>query len=266
MKKLLIVLLTIIVIVCSYNYTYANMETLIEGVIKRGVLRVGFAPFLPWIIQNKDGKYVGFDIDIAKRLAQDLGVTLQLVPTRWTEIIPSLLANKFDIIISGATITLERNLQVNFSNPYHQTNIEILANAKKVKGMKFPQDFNKPEIIVAIRNGSTVITLAKQLLPNASFRLFDDEVASIKDVESGHSHILLASAPLPAFQAINSNGNLIRLDTPPITHQSVGFAIKKGDPDSLNILNNWIKFIENEGWLSKRKNYWFNSLKWNEVI
>lgn len=265
MKKLLIVLLAIII--CSYNYTHASMEPLIEGVIKRGVLRVGFAPFLPWIIQNKDGEYVGFDIDIAKRLAQDLGVTLQLVPTRWTEIIPSLLANKFDIIISGATITLERNLQVNFSNPYHQTDIEILANAKKVKGMKFPQDFNKPEVIVAIRNGSTVIIPAKQLLPNASFRLFDDEVASIKDVESGHSHILLASAPLPTFQAINSNGNLIRLDTLPITHQSVGFAIKKGDPDSLNVLNNWIKFIENEGWLSERKNYWFNSLKWkNEVI
>lgn len=264
MKKLLIVLLTIII--CSSNYTYAKEESLIEGVIKRGVLRVGFSPFLPWIMKNRQGDYIGFDIDIAKRLAQDLGIRLQLVPTRWIEIIPSLLANKFDIIISGTTITLDRNLQVNFSDPYHQTNIEVLANAKKVKGMRFPQDFNKPEVIVAIRNGSTVIEPAKQLLPNASFRLFDDEIASIEDVKSGNSYILLASAPLPEFQATHSNGNLIRLDILPITHQSVGFAIKKGDADSLNILNNWIKVIENEGWLGEKKTYWFNSLKWGDEV
>lgn len=81
--------------------------SLIDAVIDRGVLRVGFSSFVPWAMQDKNGDFIGFEVDVARRLARDLGVELQLVPTRWSGIIPALLADKFDIIIGSMSVTPE---------------------------------------------------------------------------------------------------------------------------------------------------------------
>ncbi len=96
-------------------------NSVVEQVIKRGVLRVGFSTFVPWAMQNKAGEFIGFEIDVATRLAADLGVKLELVPTKWSGIIPALLTGKFDVIIGGMGIRPQRNLKVNFTIPYDAT-------------------------------------------------------------------------------------------------------------------------------------------------
>ena len=82
---------------------------------------------------------------------------LQLVPTKWAGIIPALMAGKFDVIIGSMSVTPERNLKANFTVPYDYATIEVMANKEKTKGMKFPEDFNKPEVVVALRTGSTPV-------------------------------------------------------------------------------------------------------------
>ncbi|RPJ70748.1 MAG: amino acid ABC transporter substrate-binding protein, partial [Desulfobacteraceae bacterium] len=92
-------------------------ESTIEQVIRRGVLRVGMSTFVPWAMTDKTGKLIGFEIDVATRLAKDLGVRIEFVPTKWAGIIPALLTGKFDVIIGGMGILPQRNLKVNFSIP-----------------------------------------------------------------------------------------------------------------------------------------------------
>jgi len=70
-------------------------ESTIEQVMKRGVLKVGMSTFVPWAMNDKSGQLVGFEIDVAKRLAEDLGVKVEFVPTKWAGIIPALLTGKF---------------------------------------------------------------------------------------------------------------------------------------------------------------------------
>ncbi|MEE8480273.1 MAG: transporter substrate-binding domain-containing protein, partial [Desulfobacterales bacterium] len=93
-------------------------ESTIEQVQKRGILRVGMSTFVPWAMKDKTGKLIGFEIDVATRLAQDMGVTVEFVPTKWSGIIPALSTGKFDVIIGGMGILPSRNLKVNFSIPY----------------------------------------------------------------------------------------------------------------------------------------------------
>jgi len=188
--------------------------SMIDDVVKRGVLRVGFSSFVPWAMQDKNGEFVGFEIDVAKRLAKDLGVELQLVPTKWAGIIPALMAGKFDVIIGSMSVTPERNLKANFTVPYDYATIEVMANKEKTKGMKFPEDFNKPEVVVALRTGSTPVPVAKKVLPNATFRLFDDEAPAVQDVLSGRADVMFSSAPLPAFEVLR---NPDKLTSPPRT-------------------------------------------------
>ena len=95
-----------------------SKESSLEQVLSKNRLRVGFSTFVPWAMKNKRGDFVGFEIDVARRLAADMGVAIDFIPTKWSGIIPALLTGKLDVIIGGMGITPERNLKVNFTDPY----------------------------------------------------------------------------------------------------------------------------------------------------
>ncbi|ROR32743.1 transporter substrate-binding domain-containing protein [Inmirania thermothiophila] len=91
----------------------------LDEILERGTLRVGMEPaYMPFELTNQKGEIIGFDVDIAKRMAKAMGVELEIVSTAWDGIIPALLTKKFDIIMSGMTLTQERNLRINFAQPY----------------------------------------------------------------------------------------------------------------------------------------------------
>ncbi|HKY90058.1 MAG TPA: transporter substrate-binding domain-containing protein, partial [Nevskiaceae bacterium] len=94
-------------------------KSTLNQIIKRGELRVGLeAGYMPFEMLDKNGNIIGFDVDIAKKMASVLKVKVRFVNTQWDGIIPALLTDKFDILMGGMTITPERNLQVNFCKPY----------------------------------------------------------------------------------------------------------------------------------------------------
>jgi len=103
-------------------------ESTLEQALRRGVLRVGMSTFVPWAMKDKTGKLIGFEIDVATRLAKDMGVKVEFVPTKWAGIIPALLTGKFDVIIGGMGMLPKRNLKVNFSVPYDYSGMSIVAN------------------------------------------------------------------------------------------------------------------------------------------
>lgn len=241
-------------------------QSTIEQVLQKGVLRVGMSTFVPWAMKDKQGNLVGFEIDVAKRLAQDMGVKVEFVPTKWSGILPGLLTGKFDIIIGGMGITPERNLKVNFSMPYDYTGMSVVASKKLAKGFKTLSDFNKPNVTIAARIGTTAAAAAKKYVPNANLKLFDDESQAVQELLNGRVHALIASAPLPAFQALEYPDRLFLPIKESFTREPIGFAVVKGDVDTLNFLNSWITIVEAEGWLKERKHYWFETKEWKNLI
>ncbi len=177
-------------------------ESTLDQVLRRGVLRVGMSTFVPWAMKDKTGKLVGFEIDVARRVAGDMGVKVQFVPTKWAGIIPALLTGKFDVIIGGMGILPKRNLKVNFSIPYDESGMSIVANRKTAAGFSRLDDFNRKGVVVAVRLGATPVAAAKKYMPNAELRQFDDESQAIQEVLNGRAHAMVASAPLPAFLAL----------------------------------------------------------------
>jgi len=238
----------------------------IEQVLQRGVLRVGMSTFVPWAMKDKQGNLVGFEIDVAKRLAQDMGVKVEFVPTKWSGILPALLTGKFDIIIGGMGITPERGLKVNFSIPYDYTGMSIVASKKLARRMRSVSDFNATGVMIAARTGTTAAAAVKKHMPKATLKLFDDESQAVQELLNGRVHALVASAPLPAFQALEYPDRLFLPMKDSFTREPIGFAVVKGDVDTLNYLNNWITVVEAEGWLKERKRYWFETKEWKSSI
>ena len=241
-------------------------ESAVEQILKRGTLKVGMSTFVPWAMKDKTGKLVGFEIDVATRLAEDMGVKVQFVPTKWAGIIPALLTGKFDVVIGGMSVRPDRNLKVNFSIPYDYAGQSIVANKKLAAGFSSLQDFNHPDVVISARLGSTAADAANKFMPRAKKRLFDDEAQVIQEVVNGKAHAAVASAPLPAFQALKFSDKLFLPVRGTFTKEPIGFALKKGDYDTLNYFNNWIRVVEAKGWLAERKHYWFETKDWEGML
>ena len=241
-------------------------ESTLEQVLKRGVLRVGMSTFVPWAMKDKKGKLIGFEIDVATRLAKDMGVKVEFVPTKWAGIIPALLTGKFDVVIGGMGITPTRNLKVNFTKPYDYSGMSMAANKKLAAGFSSIEDFNRPEVVLTARLGATPVDAAKKFMPKAELRLFDDEAQIYQEVINGRAHAVVASAPTPAFQVAKYPDKLFLPLEETFTKEPIGFAVRKGDFDTLSYFNNWITVVGSEGWLKERKNYWFRTKDWESLI
>ena len=242
-------------------------QSTLEKVIGKNTMRVGFSTFVPWAMKNKKGGYTGFEIEVAQQLAKDMGVEVQFVPTKWSGIIPALLTGKFDIIIGGMGITPQRNLKVNFSDPYEFTGMSIVANQKLVGGKMGLETLNNPEMTIVARIGTTAAAAAKKYLPHAELRLFDDEGQALQEVLNNRAAAMVSSQPFPEFQTIKYADKLfLPLAGKTFTKEPIGFAIRKGDVDFLNYLNNWIRVKNSDGWLQERYAYWFTTQDWKGMV
>lgn len=272
MKRLKFVTLTLIFIffvsavLADSSKESLSRESTLEKILKRGSIKVGMSTFVPWAMQDKNGNFIGFEIDVAKRLAQDMGVKVEFMPTKWSGIIPALLTGKYDVIIGGMGITPERNKKVNFTIPYDYSGMSIVAHKEKAKGFSKLDDFNNENVIIAVRIGTTAESAVKKFLPKAKVKLFDDESQAIQELLTGRVHAVVASAPMPAFQAIEHSDKLFLPFKETFTKEPIAFALRKGDVDTLNYFNSWITLVTSEGWLKERKDYWFNSKDWEKLL
>jgi len=239
-------------------------ESAVEQIAKRGAMKVGMDVFVPWAMKDKKGELIGFEIDIAKKLAEDMGVKVEFIPTKWSGIIPALITGKFDVLIGGMTITTQRNLKVNFTRPYYYTEQGLMAHKKKAAGFKV-SDFNSPDVTIAARLGSTAAVAAKQQFPKAKLRLFEDEPAAVQELRNGNVHAMVSAQPLPSSMAIEYPDTIMVYDEVMML-EAIGIGVRKGDSDTLNLINNWIEINRNNGWIQSRYAYWFKSKDWKSLI
>ena len=241
-------------------------ESTLETVLARGVLRVGMDIFQPWAMKDKSGDLIGFEIDVATRLAKDLGVEVEFVPTKWSGIIPALLSGKFDVIIGGMTITTQRNIKVNFTVPYNATGVSMVAGRETAPGLTRLEEFNRPDMVIAAKLGTSGADAVKKFLPQAKHVFFDDEPQGLQEVLNGRAMAFVGEAPFPEHQAYRYGDKLYLPFEEPIVRNPHGFAIRKADLDFLNLLNNWIIIASADGWLEERRAYWFSTLEWEPLV
>jgi polar amino acid transport system substrate-binding protein len=246
----------------------AVADDLIADIQKRGALKVGMSTFVPWAMRDKQGGLIGFEIDVATKLAADMGVEVEFVPTAWSGIIPSLLAKKFDVIIGGMSITAQRNLTVNFTTPYAHSGQMMAANTKLAGNYTTIADYNQASVTIACRRGATPCKAAQKLFPKSTLRQFDDDAQAFQEVVNGNAHAMISSAPKPRFWSeAYPNEVFVAFDGENLTRGNEGFALRKGDSDALNFFSNWIVVNTSSGWLKERHDFWFkNRSGWKDMV
>jgi polar amino acid transport system substrate-binding protein len=238
-------------------------KSTLEEILKRGELKVGFeAGYMPFEMTDKKGRFVGFDIDMAKEMAKAMGVKFVPVNTAWDGIIPALITKKFDIIMSGMTVTQERNLKINFADPYIIVGQTILLNKKHSGKVKSYKDLNDPKYIVTSKLGTTGEQAVKRLIPKCTYKSFETEPEAALEVVNGKADAFVYDLPYCAlFNAEQGAGKLVFLDEP-FTFEPLAWAIRKGDPDFMNWLNNFLRQVKNDGRYDQIYNKWIKSSDW----
>lgn len=268
MKQLCAILLAFLV---TASTAFANDNALwqrstLNQIIKNGELRVGLEPgFAPFEMLNKKGKVVGFDIDLAKLMAESMGVKLKVIKLDWNGIMPALLTNQCDIIISGMTITPERNLWINFADSYMTVGQTVLLRKGLSTTIRNFDQLNHEKFTLATKPGTTAQDAIKKFLPNAKVQLYESESAAVDEVLAGRVDGFVYDYPVNAIYYARNQKNLIFLDTP-FTHERLGFGIRKGDPDFLNWLNNFLAQIKGDGTYDRLHARWFKSRDWLKQI
>ncbi len=263
MKKILVAMLAFLSLnVMASDLNLWKKSTLNE-ILQRGELRVGMEPgYMPFEMKDKKGKIIGFDVDVVRKMAKDMGVKLKIVPTAWDGIIAGLLAGKYDIIVSGMTITQKRNLKINFANPYISIGQTMLVRASVAKGKKSWKDLDKPQYTIVTKLGVTGEIATRRMFKHAKIRTFDTEADAVQELLNGKADAFVYDKPYNAMFMAKRGGKGIVFWDKDLTFEPLGWAVRKGDPDFLNWLDNFLNQIKHDGTYDKIYNKWFKDISW----
>ena len=250
----------------AQGFAWWGYESVIEEIQDRGVLRVGLGLFEPWVVCDADGELIGFEIDVATRVAEDMGVEVEFARTNWTYIIPSLIAEEFDVLIGGMTILPERNLRVNFTSVYNSSGLYLVANTDQTAGLETLEDFNSSSVMIATRRATSAIPAIENVFPDAMILLYDTDTAVVEAVVSGEADAAVAYATTRTTW-VEANPDTLHLPfEEPFASDVAGIAVRKGDHDALNFFNGWIAVRHADGWLEQRSHYWFGTHEWADQV
>jgi polar amino acid transport system substrate-binding protein len=237
-------------------------KSTLNEVIKRGELRVGLeAGYMPFEMRDKKGQIIGFDVDLARLMARYLGVRLTLVNTQWDGIIPALLTGKFDLLMGGMTMTPERNLQVNFVDPYVTIGQTVLIRKGLIGSVTRYDQLDDPKYTIATKLGTTGDIAARKYFARAKIKAFETEAEATLEVRNGRADAFVYDLPYNAVYVARYPDDIGMLKET-FTQEPLAWAVRKGDPDFMNWLDNFLRVIRADGSYDALYNKWFEGTAW----
>jgi polar amino acid transport system substrate-binding protein len=256
--KLLGRTLLLFVLICA---PLAHADVL-DDILDRGTIRVGVAEFVPWTIRTNSGELIGFEIDVARKIAADMGVKPEFAIYEWEKIIPALQQGEIDIIAGGMAITPGRALQVNFSRPLATSGITLATNTSKTKNITSLKHLNDERVVITVVADTLALSVAETFFDKAKIKVYPTSDLAEREVLEARAHAYVATVPEVNFLALQNAG---KVDVPlaePIMASSEALAVKKGEQELVNFLNAWVVARRTDKWLGTAHDYWFETMDW----
>ncbi len=266
----LLAILLVLLSGCGGPSPSATRASTLDRIVSTKTLRVGMNPgYAPFEMVDTDGNLIGFDVDVARYLAGQMGngVQVQIQKSDWDPIVANLNAGKFDLIISGMTRTPQRALRCDFTDPYFETGQALLVNRAKWKPSPrlTVKDFDRPGVIVATKLGTTGEIAARKFFRLATVKTLETESDAALEVDAGRADVMVYDKPYIAIRSQESpKRTFAMLD--PFTKEYLAIAVRKGDTELRDWLNLTLFELKASGtWDSLYQN-WFVTMPWLDRV
>ncbi|MGB1142376.1 MAG: transporter substrate-binding domain-containing protein [Halioglobus sp.] len=235
----------------------------LDRVVDKGVVRVAMSiDQPPFNMRNRAKEVIGFDVDLAKALANAMQVKLEIVELPFAELLPALTSGKADIAISGITITPERTRAVSFVGPYTLSGKSMLTTARIKKVATSGADFNDPEIRIVALADSTSESFVVRQLPDADLHTIPNYNQGIQMLLTGQVDAMVADIPILQLSMLRYPDAALGIIEPPLSVEPLGLAIPKGDAQFENLLRNYLHAFEKSGLIPRLREKWFEDNSW----
>jgi len=157
-------------------------------------------------------------------------------------------------------------MSINFASPYIEIGQSIILNNKHAGAIKSYKDLNDPKFTVASKLGTTGEQATKRMIPNAKYISFETEQEGVLEVVNGKIDAFIYDMPYNTVAVgQRGQGKVTHLDEA-FTFEPLAWGVRKGDPDLLNWLNNFMHQVKNDGTYDKIYQKWFQDDAWIKEI
>lgn len=270
--KWIVVLASVMALALMAGCVQTQQATRIDSpVISRiqtnNMLVVGTAGDMPpFNMTTKEGDIIGLEIEMAKYLAAALDVKLDVQAMPFSELIPALEAGKVDVVMSGMTITPERNARVAFVGPYFISGKAFLTKKKTIAESTGPAAINDPGTTLTALAGSTSEMFVKGAIPKAKLITAKDYDQAVKMVIQNQVDAMVADYPICVISlARYPEAGLASIITP-FTWEPIGIALPDNDPQFVNLVDNYLMALKGSGELDRLTEQFFGKGDWLERL
>ena len=234
----------------------ARAEGILQQILTRGTIRIAVLPSLPpYSKVLPTGEPEGYDIDIAKRLADALKVKPEFIVTDIPGRITALQTHKVDVTIADFTRNVERSLTIAFTEPYLVTSMRLLVpvdmKAKAISALGTGEGLR-----IAISRGGTAERAVPANLPKATLVRFNTQADEMSALLNGQADAM-AEDDFYNTQAIKDRPGKLRQLDGILARAEIGIGLPPGDPDFLRVLNLFVEQFNASGDNAKLFEKWF---------
>jgi polar amino acid transport system substrate-binding protein len=243
--------------------TGTSASPVLARIQSKGELVVGTAASMPPLnMTTKSGEIIGLDIDLARGMAEAMKVKLRLAPMPFASLLPALEAGQVDMVVSGMTMTPDRNMKFAFVGPYFISGKSFLAKTSTLSSDKGSAELNTPSMRLAALRGSTSQTFVEQIIPKATLVLTKDYDEAINLVLQDKVEAMIADFPACIFAVFRYPDKGLYALVTPLSYEPLGIALPGNDPLLMNWAQNWLRDQEATGSLERTRDRWFKNASW----
>ena len=235
----------------------------LQRILDSGELRIGLSGNQPPLnMTDKNGKLIGLEVDLMEALAQSMGLTTRYVVKPFADLIPAIERGEVDLVISGMTITPERNARVAFVGPYFISGKSVLTKSRAIASADNATLLNNADQRYAVLAGSTSEAFVEQMLPKAVSVPATDYDTAVRMVLDDQVDAMIADFPICQLSVMRyPEAGLSTLMTP-FTIEPLGIALPADDWLFINLIDNYLNTLDDTGLLVQFKAKWFTDGSW----
>jgi ABC-type amino acid transport substrate-binding protein len=229
-----------------------NVGPNVQRILDRGSLIVGTdATSPPMEFLNADGELSGYDVDLANRIAQELGVIAKVENIAWDDVFDALLKGKIDVILSSVTINDERKKIYLFSSPYINAG-QVIVTRKTTTDIKTIEDLVNQKI--GVQSETTNETEALKHSPREMVIGYPDFNSAADGLVNNEVDVILADLTLA--KGIVDTHTSLQISGDPFTSEFYGVVMRKGEDDLKTKIDSIIEGLQQRGILVYLKQKW----------